>query len=89
MRAYRLAFFALPCAILAYASVADAQQQRPARAPAPLSETEKLNQLSLDRAKQGVNTPTPGADTTQNLNAISERAASQGRNLNTAPLPFR
>lgn len=88
MRALRLALFALPVAVLGLASVAEAQQ-RPARAPAPLSETDKLNQLSLERARAGQNPLAGGPDTTQNLNRISEEAARQGRNLNTAPLPFR
>lgn len=88
MRAPRLALLALPVAILGFASVADAQQ-RPARAPAPMSETDKLNQLSLERARAGQNTPTPGADTTANLNRMSDQAAQRGQNMNSAPMPFR
>jgi len=52
--------------------------------------TEQLNQQSLNMARSGQNALTPGQrDTTQNLNAMSERAASQGRNMNSAPMPFR
>jgi hypothetical protein len=66
-------------------------QQRPPRAPAQpqMSETERLNQMSLDRARAGQSTPTGGPDTTQNLNAVSDRAAQGGQNMNQAPMPFR
>ena len=66
-------------------------QQRPARTPAApaMSETERLNQMSLDRAKAGQNVLTGGPDTTANLNATSERAAQGGQNMNQAPMPFR
>jgi hypothetical protein len=90
MRATRLALLVLPCAILAFASTADAQQRaRRAPAEAPMSETDKLNQLSLERARSGQNTPTPGPDTTSNLNRMSEQAAQRGQNMNSAPMPFR
>lgn len=90
MRAFRFALYALPCAVLAYASVADAQQQRQPRRPDPqASMVDQLNQQSLDRARQGLNSPTPGPDTTSNLNRMSEDAARSGRNMNQAPMPFR
>ncbi|MBX9701434.1 MAG: hypothetical protein K2X74_18515 [Acetobacteraceae bacterium] len=89
MRTTRIALFALSCAILAYASVADAQQRQPRRADPQASMVDQLNQTSLDRARQGQNSPTPGPDTTQNLNRISEDAARSGRNMNQAPMPFR
>ena len=88
MRSFRLALFALPVALLGLASVAEAKQ-RPARAPAPMSETDQLNQLSLDRARSGQNSPTPGPDTTANLNRMSDQAAQRGQNMNSAPMPFR
>lgn len=50
---------------------------------------ERLNEESLQRARQGENTPTTGADTTSNLNRMSDRAAQQGRNMNQAPMPMR
>jgi len=50
---------------------------------------ERLNEESLQRARQGMNSPTPGPDTTSNLNRQSERAAEQGRDMNQAPMPFR
>jgi hypothetical protein len=68
------------------------QQPRPAARPAatpPMSETDRLNQMSLDRAKAGQNVLTGGPDTTANLNAISEGAAARGQNMNQAPMPFR
>ncbi len=67
-------------------------QQRPAARPAAqpqMSETERLNQMSLDRAKAGQNVLTGGPDTTANLNAISDQAAQRGQNMNQAPMPFR
>ena len=96
MRIPRLALLALPCAILAYASAADAQQQRRSsqqqqqqRTDPQSSMVDQLNQQSLDRARQGMNSPTPGPDTTSNLNRMSEDAARQGRSMNQAPMPFR
>jgi protein CpxP len=86
MRMSRLALLALPVAMLSLASVAEAKQRT---APAPLSETDQLNQLSLERARAGQNTPTPGPDTTANLNRLSEQAAQRGQNMNSAPMPFR
>jgi len=66
-------------------------QQRPSRSHAQpqTSETERLNQLSLERARAGQNVLTGGPDTTANLNATSERAAQGGQNMNQAPMPFR
>ncbi len=86
----RLALLALPLAALAFASTADAAQKR-SRQQAYTGDaaTAKLNEESLARAKAGQNVLTGGPDTTSNLNAISERAASQGRNMNQAPMPFR
>lgn len=91
MRAIRLALLAVPCAILAYASVADAQQRQPRRPADPqASMVDQLNQESLNRARAGQNAlQNQGPDTTQNLNRLSEDAARQGRNMNQAPMPFR
>jgi hypothetical protein len=72
------------------AAPALAQTQRPAQTRQPaMSETERLNQLSLDRARAGQNVLQGGPDTTQNLNRISEEAAQRGQNMNQAPMPFR
>jgi hypothetical protein len=73
------------------AAPALAQSQRPARAPAQpqMTETERLNQMSLERARAGQNVLQGGPDTTQNLNRISEDAARSGQNMNQAPMPFR
>lgn len=54
------------------------------------AQVEALNQQSLQRAQQGMNSPTPGPDTTGNLNDMSERSAAGGRNMGRrAPMPFR
>lgn len=54
------------------------------------AEVERLNEMSLQRAQQGQNAPTPGPDTTSNLNGISERNAARGRDMGgQAPMPFR
>ena len=85
----RTASLVLSCAALAAALPAAAQQRR---APAPDREAavvERLNEESLQRARQGQNSPTPGPDTTSNLNRLSEDAARQGRDMNRAPMPFR
>ncbi|WP_165943417.1 hypothetical protein [Roseicella aquatilis] len=50
---------------------------------------EKLNNESLQRARAGIGAPGPGPDTTQNLNAISGKAAASGKNMGKAPMPFR
>ena len=86
----RLALLATLGLIVA-AAPALAQQRRPAPTPSQpqMSETERLNQMSLDRAKAGQNVLTGGPDTTANLNATSERAAQGGQNMNQAPMPFR
>ena len=84
----RIALFAAAALVAALPALAQTAP-RPAAAPAPLTPTEMLNQQSLDRARAGQNVLTGGPDTTQNLNAISERAAQGGRNMNQAPMPFR
>lgn len=53
------------------------------------SQTDQLNQQSLQRAQAGENSPTPGPDTTSNLNRMSEDRAARGQNTNQAPMPFR
>lgn len=54
------------------------------------AQVEQLNQMSLQRAQQGQNAPTPGPDTTSNLNSMSERNAARGRDMGgQAPMPFR
>jgi hypothetical protein len=86
----RTAGLALFCAALVAALPAAAQQKR--RGPAPdaqQAEIERLNEESLQRARQGQNSPTPGPDTASNLNRMSEGAARQGRNMDRAPMPFR
>jgi len=91
MRVRRLALLAMPCAVLAFASGAEAQQRNAHRADPQAAMVDKLNQESLDRARAGQNTPVQnlGPDTTQNLNRLSDDAARQGRAVNQAPLPFR
>jgi hypothetical protein len=87
----RLALLAVPAALLAFVSAAEAQQRQSRQADPQASMVEQLNQQSLERARAGQNTPTQGQgpDTTQNLNRLSEDAARQGRNMNQAPMPFR
>lgn len=53
------------------------------------AQVERLNQESLQRAQAGQNSPTPGPDTTSNLNRMSEERAARGQNTNRAPMPFR
>jgi hypothetical protein len=54
------------------------------------AQVEQLNQMSLQRAQQGQNALGPNADTTSNLNNMSDQDAMQGRNTGSKPLmPFR
>lgn len=54
------------------------------------AQTEQLNQQSLQRAQQGQNSPTPGPDTTSNLNRMSEDRAGRGQDTGARPMmPFR
>lgn len=53
------------------------------------SQTEQLNQSSLQRAQTGQDSPTPGPDTTSNLNRTSDERAARGQNTRRAPMPFR
>jgi hypothetical protein len=54
------------------------------------AQVEQLNQMSLQRAQQGQNALGPNADTTSNLNNMSEQDAMRGRNTGSKPLmPFR
>ena len=85
----RTAGLALSCAALIAAFPAAAQQKRSGPATDAQAETERLNGESLQRARQGQNSPTPGPDTTSNLNRTSEQAARQGRNMDRPPMPFR
>ncbi len=81
---------ALFCAALVAALPASAAQQRRSSAPDRQSaEVERLNEESLQRARQGMNSPTTGPDTTSNLNRMSEDAARQGRDMRSPPMPFR
>jgi hypothetical protein len=85
---HRIAILAVAGFALA-ALPATAQQRRAPAADSQNSMVEQLNQESLNRARAGLNSPTPGPDTTQNLNRMSEDAARSGRNMNQAPMPFR
>lgn len=90
MMTVRTVGLALSCAALVAAFPAAAQQKRRGPGPDPqASATERLNEESLQRARQGQNSPTPGPDTTSNLNRTSEDSARQGRNMDRAPMPFR
>jgi hypothetical protein len=51
--------------------------------------TARLNEESLQRARQGMDAPSPGPDTTSNLNRASEQDARRGRSMHQAPMPFR
>ena len=53
------------------------------------SATDHLNAESLQRARQGLDSPTPGPDTTRNLNRISEQDARRGQGVPQPPMPFR
>jgi hypothetical protein len=92
MRLSGLAALAAALAFTLAAGAADAAQtkrQRSASAPNQNSMTEQLNAESLQRAQAGQNAPTGGSDTTSNLNRMSQQDATKGKNMNTAPMPFR
>lgn len=90
MTAIRVVSLVLFCGALVAALPSSAAQQRRSSAPDRQSaEVERLNEESLQRARQGLNSPTPGPDTTSNLNRMSDEAARQGRDQRGAPMPFR
>jgi hypothetical protein len=77
-------------AALLVALPADAQQQQRRRpADSQSAMVEQLNAESLRRAQQGQNSPTPGPDTTQNLNRMSDQDARRGQPMPQPPMPFR
>jgi hypothetical protein len=86
-----LSLAVLACVAAAAPSEAASERRaRVSRSDSQSAEVERLNQMSLDRARQGLNAPTPGPDTTSNLNRMSEDAARRGRNMGgQAPMPFR
>ena len=54
------------------------------------AQVEQLNQMSLQRAQQGQNSPGTTPDTTSNLNTMSGQDAARGQNTGSKPLmPFR
>lgn len=65
-------------------------QRAPMAQSSDNSVTDQLNAQSLARAQAGENSPTPGPDTTSNLNSMSDRRAMEGRNTGSRPMmPFR
>jgi hypothetical protein len=50
---------------------------------------DQLNAQSLQRAQSGQNLPTPGPDSTSNLNRMSDQDARSGRAMPQQPMPFR
>lgn len=90
MSPFRITALALAgFALLALPATAASTKKRAAPANSQTSTTEQLNQESLNRARQGMNSPTPGPDSTSNLNRMSDDAATRGQNMNQAPMPFR
>ena len=83
---------AMALAVLMALPAEAASRRRAAAQPAQAGEQEataRLNEESLQRARQGMDAPSPGPDTTSNLNRMGERDAGQGRSMNQAPMPFR
>jgi len=82
---------ALGAALTLTAATADAASRRSKAGPATSQDNmaDQLNAQSLQRAQAGQSSPTPGPDTTSNLNRMSEGDAAKGRNMSTAPMPFR
>jgi hypothetical protein len=80
-------------AVLAlFAAATTAQAAPPVRKHAADHESaavERLNEESLARARQGQSSPTPGPDTTSNLNTMSGQDAARGQNMQQPPMPFR
>jgi len=90
MRSFGIAL-ALGVALTLTAGAADAASKRSKASPAASQDSmaDQLNAQSLQRAQTGQNSPTPGPDTTGNLNRMSDTDAMKGRNMSTAPMPFR
>jgi hypothetical protein len=74
------------------AGTADAAGRRhggASAAPQQTTTADQLNAESLQRAQQGMNSPTPGPDTTSNLNRMSDQDAARGRAMPQPPMPYR
>jgi hypothetical protein len=50
---------------------------------------DQLNAQSLQRAQAGQSLPTPGPDSTSNLNRMSDQDAHSGRTMPQPAMPFR
>ncbi|MEN0076690.1 MAG: hypothetical protein AAGC69_20065 [Paracraurococcus sp.] len=91
----RLSGFATAVAALAFAFAAgsaDAASTKHRRAAPGASEdnmADQLNAQSLARAQAGTNSPGMGADTTSNLNRMSDQDATKGKAMPQPPMPFR
>ncbi|MDO9711388.1 hypothetical protein [Paracraurococcus lichenis] len=95
MRAIGIAL-AFGAALAVTAGAAEAAGKRSGKAAAASTQAstqdnmaDQLNAQSLQRAQAGQNSPTPGPDSTTNLNRMSEKDAATGRAMNSAPMPFR
>ena len=74
------------------AGTADAAGKRHHRASAASDQgniADQLNAESLQRAQQGMNSPTPGPDSTSNLNRMSDQDATRGQTMPRPPMPLR
>jgi hypothetical protein len=90
----RTALLAVPALLTGFAAAAQSsstppRRRRQAGRNSEDAATERLNDEALAAARSGQGAPGPGPDTTRNLNSMSDRAAQQGRNQNSAPMPYR
>jgi hypothetical protein len=92
----RLSGTALVAATLAFAlaaGTADAAGKRQSRSGSAASPqdsmADQLNAQSLQSARSGRDAPTPGPDSTSNLNRMSEQDAAKGQTMPRPPMPFR
>ena len=71
------------------ADAAGKRQGRASAAPDQGNTADQLNAESLQRARQGMNSPTPGRDTTSDLNRMSDQDAARGQAMPQPPMPYR
>ena len=85
-----------PMALIGFAAVAVAsgaeaatKNRASAQGRSDPSASDRLNEESLRRVRQGLASPTPGPDSTAALNRMSEQDAARGVAVPRPPMPFR
>jgi hypothetical protein len=89
MRHSRIALAAAALAFTLTAGLAEAAQKSRRSANPQDNMADQLNAQSLSRAQAGTDSPSPGVDSTSNLNRMSQGDAAKGKSMQQPPMPFR